>query len=102
MLNNNVLDCINQIRLLGDELLDDLSWKANTRSITTKAFKRMTLLRKLVCFGFTKKDQITIYILFIRSCLDYCSVVWHSSITIEEIDDMERVQKCAVKITQNK
>ena len=100
-LDNEILDCIQQIRLLGVEFREDLSWKANTHSITRKAFARMSLLRKLVCFGVPREDLVNIYILFIRSLLEYCSEVWHSSITEEEVQDLERVQKCAVRIVMN-
>ena len=62
----------------------------------------MSLLRKLVGFGAQKNDLVLIYILFIRSLLEYCSEVWHSSITIEEKDDLERVQKCAMRIILGK
>ena len=92
------MECIEQIRLLGVEMNDDLSWKSNTDSITKKAFGRMTLLRKLVGFGIPRKDLVLIYILFIRSKLEYCSEVWHSTITQEEIQDLDRVQKCAVRV----
>ena len=86
------------MRLLGVEMKDDMSWQANTASITKKSFGRMTLLRKLVGFGIQKKDLTLIYILFIRSKLEYCCEVWHSSITQEEVQDLYRVQKCALRI----
>ena len=62
----------------------------------------MSLLRKLVGFGVKLNDLVVIYILFIRSLLEYCSVVWHSSITAEEKNDLERVQKCAMRIILGK
>ena len=58
----------------------------------------MTLLRKLVCSGIPKNDLVNLYILYIRSLLEYCCEVWHSSITEEEVQDLERVQKCAVRV----
>ena len=58
----------------------------------------MTLLRKLSCFGVQRNDLVLLYIMYIRSVLEYCCVVWHSSITVEEIQDLERVQKCAVRV----
>ena len=100
-LDGTVLDCIDQIRLLGIELKNDLTWRSNTESITKKAFARMSLLRKLAGFG-VKLNDLVLYILFIRSLLDYCSVVWHSTITVEEINDLERVQKCAMRIILGK
>ena len=42
--------------------------------------------------------MIIIYILYICSLVEYNCVVWHSSITDEEIDDLERIQKCSMRI----
>ena len=36
--------------------------------------------------------------LYIRSILEQSSVVWHNSLTQDNADDLERVQKCAVRI----
>ena len=41
---------------------------------------------------------MTLYFLFVRSLLEQSATVWHSSLTQENIDDLERVQKSAVKI----
>ena len=38
-----------------------------------------------------------IFIIFIRSKLENCAVVWHSSLTKEQSTDLERVQKVAVR-----
>ena len=32
-----------------------------------------------------------------RSVLEYCAVVWHSSLTLEQSQDIERVQKVAIR-----
>ena len=39
-----------------------------------------------------------VYILFIRSLLEQSAVVWHSSLTEENRNDLERIQKTACKI----
>ena len=62
----------------------------------------MSLLRNLVCFDVPRDDLVNIYILFIRSQLEYCCEVWHSTITEEEKQDLDRVQKCAVRIIMSK
>ena len=43
-------------------------------------------------------DLKQIYTSFIRSKLDHSSVVWHSRITKKNAEELERVQKSAVKI----
>ena len=70
----------------------------NTKFLIQKANSKMRLLHKLVGFGIDKEDLKIIYILYIRSHLEQSCQVWHSSLTLENITDMERVQKNALKI----
>ena len=58
----------------------------------------MELLRKVAEFTASKEDKKDIYILYIRSILEQSCVVWHSSLTSENSQDLERVQKCATRI----
>ena len=58
----------------------------------------MELLRRVANFGAPTKDLIEIYILFIRSILEQSATVWHSGLTADNRNDIERVQKSAVKI----
>ena len=58
----------------------------------------MSILHKLCQFDVPEEDLINIYILYIRSVLEQSATVWHSSITKGEQMDIERVQKCALRI----
>ena len=58
----------------------------------------MELLRRVASFGTPVEDMKNIYFLFIRSLLEQSATVWHSSLTEENSADLERVQKCAVRI----
>ena len=58
----------------------------------------MELLRKLSSFGAPKGDLKTVYLSFIRSLCEQSSCVWNSSLTVENEDDSERIQKIAFKI----
>ena len=69
--------------------------------IVRKANGRMALLRKLSEFGAQKEDLKDIYILYIRSILEQSSVVWHTSLSEQNIQDMERVQKSALTLILN-
>ena len=55
-------------------------------------------MHKISEFGTSQNDMKEIYILFVRSILEVSSCVWHSSLTEENIDDIERVQKSALRI----
>ena len=59
---------------------------------------RMQLLRKAASFSAPIEDLKDIYVIFIRSILEQSCVVWHSSLTQSNINDLERVQKTAVKL----
>ena len=58
----------------------------------------MQLLQKVASFTSSKEDKKCIYISYIRSILEQSYVVWHSSLTIDNSNDLERVQKAACKI----
>ena len=89
---------IDSTQLLGTILSNNLSWDLNTASIVKKANARMQLLRKVASFGTSQGELKDIYILFIRSLLEQSATVWHSSLTEENANDLERIQKTAVKI----
>ena len=58
----------------------------------------MQLLRKVAGFCNSQQDLKEIYILFIRSILEQSAVLWHSSITLENTESLERVQKSALRV----
>ena len=45
-----------------------------------------------------RKRKKTIYNSYLRSVLEQSCVVWHNSLTVDNSNDLERVQKSAVKI----
>ena len=96
--NDKPLEVITSTRLLGTIVSDDLSWDLNTAKIVQKANARMQLLRKVASFGTGQEDLKNVYILFIRSLLEQSSTVWHSSLTEQNRNDLERVQKTALKV----
>ena len=97
-LNNTLLETIRETCLLGTIVSDDLTWRSNSQYLIKRAYARMIILRKLYSFNIPEQDLVQLYCLYIRSVLEYNSSVWFSSITQEEINDFERVQKCACRI----
>ena len=83
---------------MGTIISDDLQWNLNTKNIVRKANSRMELLRRVSSFNPPLEDLKVIYFLFVRSILEQSATVWHSSLTQENSDDIERVQKSVVKI----
>ena len=92
------VEVIDSAKLLGTIITSDLKWEKDTATIVKKANARMELVRKVASFGASEEDLKNIYILFVRSHLEQSATVWHSSLTQENIDDLERVQKSAFKV----
>ena len=99
--NNNVIDKLDVTKLLGVWISEDLSWARNTTEICKKAYSRLSMLTKLKYVGVETEELINIFILFIRSCTEYCSVVFHSRLTTEMNASIERIQKTCLKIILN-
>ena len=97
-LNGKNLEQISVVKLLGIILTEDLKYEENTNYICKRAFARISMVTKLKYVGVPLKDLIDVYILFVRSLLEYCSVVWHSSLTLEQSYNIERVQRTALKV----
>ena len=97
-INKQQIDVIDSTRLLGTIITNNLCWDMNTNNIVKKANARMELLRRVAEFGTPVEDMKEIYILFIRSILEQSATVWHSSLTQENTEDLERAQKSASKL----
>ena len=63
-----------------------------------KANARMEIVRRVSGFGAPIEYLKEIYVLFVRSMLEQSAVLWHSSLTKENSEDLERVQKNALRI----
>ena len=101
-LNEEDIEVIDETKLLGVMISNDLKWEKNTQYLVQKANKRMELLRKVASFTTSMEEKKEIYILYIRSILEQSCVVWNSSLTEENCDDLERVQKAAVRVIVGK
>ena len=97
-MENSSIEVIKETKLLCVIVNDRLTWDSNTMSLIKRANARMRLLHKLVDFGVPEPDLVHIYILYVRSILEQSCQVWHSSLTLDNIQSLERVQKTALKI----
>ena len=97
-IEGRLLEQVSKTKLLGLLVRDDLTWHENTENIVHKAYQRMSILRNLFDFNLPVIELLDVYILYIRSVIEQSSVVWSSSITVEERQDIERIQKVALRI----
>ena len=66
-------------------------WRRNT------TFNVYLILLLIMFIGMNLKDLVRFYIACIRSILEYCCVLWSSSLTIAQDEALERVQKVSRK-----
>ena len=97
-MNSKTIDRVEEIKLVGVWVTTWLDWDKNIREICKKAYARMTMLTKLKYVGVKEEDLLNIYVLYIRSLLEYCSTVWHSTLTVEQSKNIENVQKLSLRI----
>ena len=97
-IDENKLELVEEKKLLGVIVSNDLTWEKNTRYIIKRANSRLELLRKMSEFSNSIEDKRLIYIMYVRSILEQSCIVWHSSLTQQEIEDLERVQRSALKL----
>ena len=96
-INDENLERIQVTKLLGVWIEEDLSWSRNCKEICRKAYSRLSLITKLRYVGVSRDDLINIYVLFIRSVAEYCSVIFHSSLTQQQSLKLEGIQKTCLK-----
>ena len=101
-IEDNTLEVVEEIKLLGVKMTSDLKCHCNTSYISQKAYSRLWLMRRLKQLGANNKELIDVYCKQVRSVLEFGAVVWHPSLTQINTNDIERVQKSAIAIILGK
>ena len=96
--NDKILERKNMTKILGIWIDEDLNWSRNVKEICVKSFSRMSMITKLKYVGVRIEDLLDIYVKYIRSLTEYCSVAFHSSLTVEQSNKIERIQKTSLKV----
>jgi hypothetical protein len=97
-INDENLDRLQVTKILGVWIQEDMSWSRNCQEICKKAYSRLSMITKLKYVGVSQDDLLDIYILFIRSVTEYCSVSFHSSLTQEQRNKLEGIQRTCLKV----
>ena len=92
------LEVVTEKKLLGITLRNDLKWSSHTVNIIRNASKRLWILRRLKILGAKKEAVLQVYIKQVRCALEFSVPAWQGGLTVSDKNDLERVQKCAVRI----
>ena len=96
-LNDNILNPIDKIKLLGVILTSDLKWTENTTNICSKINRKLYLIRKLKDYGFQKEELIKAWVSILRPIAEYAVQLWHPGLSQYDSNRIEMLQKkCCV------
>ena len=96
--NRQTLETVKSIKLLGLNISSDLKWNAHVLELVRKVSTRLYFLRQLKRSHVATKELLLFYITCIRSTLEYGSPVFHRALPSYLSEDLERLQKRAMKI----
>ena len=93
-----VVERAKSARILGLVVQGNLKWNEHGNRIVKKAGKRLYMLRVLKGSNADTSTLLTVYSTIIRPVLEYACEVWHCNITEYLSDDIEKIQKRALRI----
>ena len=85
-------------KILGVIIQSDLKWNLYIDELMKRCNRKMYMLRKLKKFNLPLNDLVLIYTGYIRPVLEYCAPVFHSGLTSEQKNSLERIQRRVCKI----
>jgi len=97
-IRGNPIDSVDQATLLGLTISTSLKWDAYISSVTQKASRRLYLLIQLKRSGCKIAHLRQVYLTMVRPILEYAAPVWHSGINAEQTDNLERIQRRALRL----
>ena len=98
VINNQPVDIVKHVKLLGVTISDDLKWNSHVDVICTKASKRLYALRLLKRSALPDLVLVNVYSTCVRPILEYACEAWHSCLPTYLSDQIESVQRRALRI----
>ena len=93
-----IISVVSHAKLLGLIISEDLKWVLHTHFICKKAAKRLHALRLLKRFSIPSCKLVRVLNTCIRPILEYACQVWHHSLPKYLSDQIERIQRRALRI----
>ena len=92
------IELVDKMKILGVTVTRQLNWNENTAMLVKKVNRRIQLLRAVWSFGSNIPEMVHLWNISCLSILEQSSVVWGSSLSQENKDDLERTQKSFAKL----
>ena len=95
--DNNVIQPLNSINILGINISSNLSWRQHISEIAKSASKKLGVLFRCRKY-FSSEQLLQLYVGLIRPCMEYCSHIWGGSPFTALLD---RVESKAFRLINN-
>ena len=92
------LECVNNFKLLGIWVSNNMTWKYHVEHIYSIASPRLYYLKQLRRCGVALEDQLMFYKSVIVPITEYACPTWHTSLTKHYTDTLENIQKRAMSV----
>ena len=98
-IGNREVERVNNIKFLGVQISDNLSWSKNTAGLVKRAQQRLYFLRKLRQASLPTITLTTFYRGAVESLLTYAISTWFPSCSAADKKALQRVVRSAEKVT---
>ena len=92
------LEVVTETKILGLNIQSNLSWDIQVNNMISKGSRRLYMLNRLKRFGLPVEDLVSVFVSYVRPVVEYATPVWHGSLTAEQSDRLENIQKRACRI----
>ena len=75
-----------------------MKWNKHTHNICKRGFSQLWFLRTLKKLGASTSIMLDLYNKHVRRILEYAAPAWSPMITLENSEEIERVQKVAITL----
>ena len=96
--NGQTLETVNSVKLVGLNISSDLKGNVHVSKLVRKVSTRLYFLRQLKKSHVATRELLLFYVTCIRSILEYGRPVFHRALPSYLSEDLERLQKRAMKI----
>ena len=96
-INGKLIGRVSIFKLLGVWVSEDLTWNDHVAHMLSRASPKLYCLKQLKLAGLSFDHLVMYYRAMIQSSLEYASPIWNTGLTQKHSQDIERVQKRALK-----
>ena len=98
VINDKSIELVESVKILGLNISNDLKWKIHIFEIARKVSSRLYFLKQLKRAGLEVHELRLFYLTCVRPLTEYACPVFHNSLPTYLSDDLEILQKRALRI----